>query len=332
MEIWNGKRGFGGIHSEVSAAGAGQVKVGISNPLDNLLIQTPPGLAMTAVGWEKPWKFRIKRYLTKLPFLPKLTQVLNGLTALASAEKKAAEFERLLKLDDPAANAPGSPYGYADDIHELHVALAYQKEIADGLKAQSESKVLYQHSEDVLTELIRGDKNIHDAVNFGVSHAHIDSILAGQFTGVQFHGIDRSSLVAFHNHACMGQIKNLHFTVGDVFDLLSSRRWAGGVFFHMRTTVLLTKAFLDRLYAKVREAGFKYIVGFEPIGISRQLNSAYRFSYEDKPSAVYRGGLFIHNYPGILKRAGHEVQRIELVKTGHPHPDMRILSFTAAIK
>ncbi|MDO8579988.1 MAG: hypothetical protein Q7S13_00740, partial [Candidatus Omnitrophota bacterium] len=72
--------------------------------------------------------------------------------------------------------------------------------------------------------------------------------------------------------------------------------------------------------------------GMEQVGVSRETSKTFEFSEESVPSVLFRGFMFLHNYPGILKETGWKPEEIELVKTKHPHEDFRILSFVAKNK
>ncbi len=97
----------------------------------------------------------------------------------------------------------------------------------------------------------------------------------------------------------------------------------------MRTLPCLPPSFILRLYQAVRKSGFEYVVGMESTGISRSTYAEYDFSEEHRPSVIFRDGMFIHNYPGLLKQAGFQIDNIEFIKTAHPNEDLRILSFIA---
>ena len=93
--------------------------------------------------------------------------------------------------------------------------------------------------------------------------------------------------------------------------------------------MLLPKEFIEELYQSVYSSGFKYISLMEQIGISHQTYKCYDFSDKDKPSVAYRGGMYLHNYPGILKKCGYRVIESKLIKTDHPHEDFRFLYILA---
>ena len=119
--------------------------------------------------------------------------------------------------------------------------------------------------------------------------------------------------------------------VGDIFELLNSHQFSGGMFFHMRTVTFLPDEFIRKLYSAVWKAGFKYIVGFEPLGLSRQTGGPYIFSLTPQPSVAYRGHAFIHNYPNILFDTGYSIIDSQLIKTDHAHEDYRIVTFVAEL-
>jgi hypothetical protein len=116
----------------------------------------------------------------------------------------------------------------------------------------------------------------------------------------------------------------------DIFELLKMESFENGVFFHTRTLCLLPPSFLRELYKAVRKVKFKYVLGLEQTGISRQTLKPYEFDYNLKPSVLYRDFMFIHNYPAFLKSAGYDVLNMEFVKTDHPHKDMRMISLLAS--
>ena len=223
-----------------------------------------------------------------------------------------------------------SNYGYSGDVFfkELITAHNYKKQIDDGYPTSSESEKLYEHIIDVSSQLIR-EKNPPCFLNFGVSYAYTDSILADKFSTTMFYGIERTPAAQLYNKAFRGDVKNLQILAGDIFDALKNGQFEGGVFFHTRTLLLLPASFINKLYSAVYDAGFKRIVGVEQFGVSRQTGKPYCFSYEEQESVVYRAFMYIHNYPNILRKCGFELTRFESLKTGHPHEDFRFLSFEA---
>ena len=221
-----------------------------------------------------------------------------------------------------------SAFGYKDDLAELNCAIKYLNQIKAEFPTASESKVLYERSVDILAEFLskRGELEL---LNFGINLAHVDYILAKRCPQVNFVGIDRSKLTKAFNEINYPQRENVELIAGDIFELLGNRRFDGGAFFHMRTLTFLPKSFVDKLYATAKKARFKYLIGFEPLGISRQTKSAYEFSLNEQQSVAYRGHAFIHNYPELAQRAGYSFIESGLIKTDHAHEDYRIIYFIA---
>jgi hypothetical protein len=276
--------------------------------------------------------YSIKKLLVSNPFtyrvVGRIGREFRDLEYLKNVHLKSFE---LVNEHAPDGVEFDSPYGYQDEVNELSTAIKYKNQLEAGVENfASESGVLYRHAEQVLTKLLSRDANIKCFVNFAVSYGYINSLLAPKFPNVKFIGINGSKFTRLLNEESFAHLKNMEFVAGDVFRLFDEREFDGGVLFHARTLTLLpNKPFIERLYKTAAKRKLKYVVGMELIGISRQTGRAYEFSDEDPPSVAYRGGMFIHNYPGILKNARFLLLRSELVKTDHPHEDFRILSFTA---
>lgn len=273
-------------------------------------------------------------FLERAPLVAKLSRYVGYKLihfANVGANYKASDKNvGLLEKNEETANRVGSPYGY-NEIMELETVLTYHSQLMDKNfeNVRSESPALYREAVNTLGKLFKSDPEVTSMLDFGVALGHMNSILARQFERVKFFGIDRSPLVKACNEVIYSDVKNLFFEAGDVFDLIRLKDFKSGVLFHARTILILPPSFVKKLYAEVYKAGFKYIVGFEQIGVSRQTNKPYAFSDEPKPSLHYRSFMTIHNYPALLKEAGFKVEEIDLVKTNHPHEDLRIVKFVA---
>ena len=86
------------------------------------------------------------------------------------------------------------------------------------------------------------------------------------------------------------------------------------------------------LYAAAKEAGFMYVVCYEQIGVGRQTFELYIFSENDQLSVAYREGMYIQNYPSLIKEVGYVVDQVKLYETKNPLKDYRILNITASVK
>ncbi len=224
-----------------------------------------------------------------------------------------------------------SGFGYENEMKELAVADYYRAQIESGEldRKRSESGVLYQHVFKLMPDLFKRDSEIREVLDFGVSYGYVDSVLARQFPQIRFHGIDRSRYTKEYNEQFFKDIENLKFHAGDVFEFFKMPRAGKSVLFHMRTAVVLPESFLYTFYRAAHERSFDYIVGIEQVGISRETGRAYTFTEDDKPSVLFRASMFIHNYPGILKKCGYDIIQTEMIKTAHITPDFRLLSFVA---
>jgi hypothetical protein len=218
--------------------------------------------------------------------------------------------------------------GYQSNQDELRVAMGYKDEIVAGLSDTSFSKILYERQEVILRDLIQKDK-IDKFVNFGVSYAYIDNILAKQFPQVQFVGIDRSLETKRYNEFEFKGVPNLRFEAADIRSFLASASAQNGVFFHARTGTYVARPILEEIYVAARNAGYRTIAGFEPFGMSRLTGEPYEFSLSERESIPYLYGMIIHNYPALLQKAGFELIHLNVLTTAHAHPDHRLLEFVA---
>jgi hypothetical protein len=298
------------------------------------------GEILTKSGFDRSTKYfvlshiahsGIFRFSRKL--VTRLSQKMNSLYDIVELDNQFKKTLENIQGNAKNANVFGSSYGYKDDLHELRVAMDYQRQIENKeTYTSSESGVLYDNAVATLDKLLKADSSIPSVLNFGASYAYVDSICAQRFPNVRFIGIDRSTFTKAFNEAHFKDIKNIEFVADDIFRYLSSNKLDNSIFFHARTLILLPRKFIEELYRAVYDAGFKYIVGFEPIGISRQTSKPYVFSQDDRESVVYRPILMIHNYPGLLKKSGYEIIEANLLKTNHPHKDQRILYYIARKK
>jgi trans-aconitate methyltransferase len=204
----------------------------------------------------------------------------------------------------------------------------YKAEIISGNHTNRESLALYEHAISVLNDLIE-KCNVRQVVNFGVSYAHVDSVLARKMKDVKFVGVDRSKAIKQLNEE-ESKFENISFISGDIMGWINTQKDLNNtLFYSMRTCVLLPQVFIEKLYKKLAEKNCYLIVGFEPFGLSRSMNSLYEQTKRKKESAIFRDIMYLHNYLEILNSNGYEMKRIEYVKTAHIDKDYRIQSFTA---
>jgi hypothetical protein len=173
--------------------------------------------------------------------------------------------------------------------------------------------------------------NIKNVFNFGIGFAFIDKQLALKFPNVNFFGIERSMAAKFYNESD-GIPSNLKIFAGDVISHLENNVYENGLFIHIRTALLLPNSFIDNLYSRLENSGFVGLYAVEQLGLSRNTGKAYDFSLQEKKSELFRRHMFIHNYPGILKKYKFEISSFDLLRTNHPHFDYRMLVINAIKK
>jgi hypothetical protein len=221
-----------------------------------------------------------------------------------------------------------SGYGYDSPAEDRRAAVMYRTEIESGGHTNAESPALYKHAIETLGEILSSGA-IKRVVNFGVCFAYVDAQLAMKYPNVAFVGIDRSPNVIKINEEEFS-LPNLQFFAGDVLDWISTHGdLSDTLLFHMRTTVLLPKSFVESLYRAAARQNIAMIAGFEPYGLSRETNDFYEQEARDKPSVLFRDAMYLHNYAGILANLGYVMERLQYVKTAHVDLDYRILSFVA---
>lgn len=254
----------------------------------------------------------------------------NDIEVKEQIHRKSLE---LLDGDISNAQAFKSEYGYEDDIHEFALTLMNYQLWKNGFSGiKSESPVVFDQTLSTISEILNQDPAINSFLNFGVSYGNVDADLSNRYPDVKFVGIDRSKLTKTFNEIRFGNIRNLEFVAGDIFEYLSKNSFHNGIFFTSRTMMIFPKEFVEKLYSAVKKAGFVYIVGLEPIGISRQTGKPYIFSDTDQQSVVYTNKMFIHNYPAILQKFGYSVLTTELIKTNNGHKDFRIIKYIGKLE
>lgn len=232
---------------------------------------------------------------------------------------------------DKEAQSFDSGFGYDSEFAELGYAEYYRQQILKGnlVSQKTESGILYNAVVPMIGSIIE-QSSIMNVVDFGVSYGYVDSLIAELYPSVQIIGIDRSVLTKQYNERFF-KIPNLEFVAGDIFEYFESHPMRDAICFHMRTLTCLPQSFVERFYDKCAHSGFKRIVGAEVCGISWETGQPYQFSINEKKSVCFRNGMFIHNYPGLLKKAGYSITESRLLKTNHPDPNYRVVIFAAVL-
>ena len=220
---------------------------------------------------------------------------------------------------------------YASEINDPRFAEMWARPEAEAVALGNRteaSPVLFRRQVDVLGGLLAREPTIKTVLNFGVSYAYVDALLAGRFAERTFCGVDQSRHVKALNEAEFGHHSNMSFFHGDVFELLNDRDVSAGALFHSRTLCTLPQAFVERLYRTCFEKGMRYVVGFEQFGLPRQ-GEPFTFDETDRPSIPWRNLLTIHNYPGLLVKSGFKIETAFVFEVSRWSPDFRVLCVVA---
>lgn len=302
----------------------------VSQTYDHLVVEPSLGMRLD---------YRIRRLVgalfTRIYVLRKAFELLeSGVGTIRNCMTNYAPLAlKRIAAGDEAGGSPqafGSGFGYGSEVKEVETAAYYRSQLQDPGFATlpSESASLYETVLAEMRQLLRSTPSIKRVVDFGVSYGHVDDKLAMEFGGVQFDGVDRSRLTVAYNQNHLPKRGNLAFHAADIFEHLQTARCQSGedgILFHMRTACLMPKEFLARLYADAAACGYRHVVLAEQVGMSWETGSHYRFSDEDQPSVILRTFMFIHNYPGILGKAGYRVKNSQLVETKHRDKNLRLL-------
>lgn len=225
----------------------------------------------------------------------------------------------------------GSGYGYSDELRELAAAVYYRSELDDKQTVHaSESQAVYDEILRRVSGALKKHPQIRSVTNFGVGYGYVDSELARRFPEVRFYGLDRSRLTKAFNETFF-RLPNLEFVAGDVFHHFSDIREAGPwLLLHARTATMLPRSCVRELYTSAGTAGASCIVALEQCGISWQTGRPYTFNEDpNQPSVALSAGMFIHNYPGLLKGAGFQVLDATLLTTKYSDKTLRIACMTS---
>ena len=304
-------------------------------------MQVPNKPINLVLGYDRPmsiFKFVFFRLVTLKPLIPfyiGTQKILRRLLAFENDKKQHLNsLKELQEMNSDISIVDSNEFGYIGDTfaRELDFIHKYaiQTKSFNLLNNLSESKALYERVIADLCVILEQGK-IKNVFNFGIGFAFVDRNLALRFPNINFFGIERTLAAKFYNEAD-GIPSNLKFFAGDVISHLENNSYEDGLFIHIRTAVLLPKSFIDTLYTKLENAGFVELYAVEQLGLSRNTGKAYEFSYQEKKSELYRRHMFIHNYPGILKKCHFNINSFDLFQTSHPHFDYRMLVINASQK
>jgi hypothetical protein len=281
---------------------------------------------LTSLGYDRPmsyFKFIFLKVMTFKFLIPIYNKVFKVLKVLLDFDKDKLHhlnsIEELTRMNNSTNLIDSNEFGYIGDV--------FIRELKFMHKYALESKALYDRAITDLTKIL-AKGNIKNVFNFGIGFAYIDKELSLKFPDINFYGIERTSAARIYNES-IGIPKNLRIFDGDVISHLKNSRYEDGLFIHVRTAVLLPKTFIHDLYSHLENSGFIEIYAIEQLGLSRRTGEEFEFSLADKKSELFRRHMFIHNYPGIMRKFGFEIKNFEYLKTDHPHFDYRMLVINA---
>lgn len=246
------------------------------------------------------------------------SRVAHRLHRMALERQQILDAVRDLKRDLAQGNEQRT--GYVDhytEETEIAVRERYRRDFASSV--QSEPVFRARHVRGLVERFVPQGSTV---LNFGCSYGWLE----GNLPNHKPVGIDRSEKAMALNRE---EFPHAQFVAGDVFDYLRSNRI--DAFCHVNACTYFMPKFISRLYAAAREAGAKWIIAWEPSGISRQTNRYYTYDTEDRPPVVFRGPMLLNNYPRLMQDAGYALVHHEILKPPHPHRDFRSACFIGQI-
>lgn len=175
------------------------------------------------------------------------------------------------------------------------------------------------HLQDkMLRHILRSDRDCKSVVDFGALYAKPDADIAKAFPDVMVYAVDRSATIKRMNEEAFPNIPNLVFAATDILTFMRDQHLRGGLLVHALTGICLLPKMIERLYAQCAASGIKHIVLIELTGYSHELKCFYEFN--GLPSAVFRQGMILHDYPNMLAAAEYKVESAELIPCPMPKP------------
>lgn len=202
-------------------------------------------------------------------------------------------------------------YGY-NELQEIEKIF----DNAKGVKEKRKAGLFFDRINYAVNEterLIKSDGKIKNLVSIGCSYAYYESIIAKKFNNVNVMCFDRSEHTSILNRKEF-PLANMNFFYGDILNFVAKQSGDSTIFNHIWITTYLPKNLIENIYSNLNKNNVNYIILIEPIGISQETGQMYKFNFQDFPSVRYKKNIFIHNYPGILKKYNYSVESCELSK------------------
>ena len=160
-------------------------------------------------------------------------------------------------------------------------------------------------------KILSSDHKVKKLFTVGCSYAYYESVIAKKFEHIQVKCFDRSEITALLNKREF-VFSNINFHYGDMIDFLIKQEPVCSIFNHMWTLAYLPKDYVEHIYSNLKKNKTKYIILTERFGISRETGEFFEFSFEDIPSVRYYNDIFIHNYPGILRKYNFDIAKLQV--------------------
>jgi hypothetical protein len=249
--------------------------------------------------------------------------------AYADERNQVAQAVKFLQQDLISGAMVRSGYvDHYDEKNEVAVWKRYQGNLANEDVQSSEVVFRASYVLNQLRHLISQNPDVKRVINIGCSYGWLEGQVAKDFPNINIVGIDRSQ-VAMNLNREEFCFSNIDF-VADDFRLFFERHpevFSDSIVCHLNFGVYFLPNLLADLYRKAYVGGAKYILVFEPSGISRQTHKHFCYDLNKKNPVVFRGPMLLNNYPAIFDDAGFRTIFSAQLRPPHPHRDFRSVCF-----
>ena len=239
-----------------------------------------------------------------------MTLTFNNVIRLYLTEfKRADPYIKNLKVDIEKQSLERTHQDHYNNNHELEKYTQYKKEFQYNLETTTTSRNKYVLKKANIL-------NFNYFVNWGSSYGWLENEIWNHHRVL---GIDRSEETQHRNSTEFG--KDIFPVSRNIIEYLKNKPeiCTGSLFSSVYISTYFTPEYLVGLFKFLYDSGFKYILLFEPFGLSIQTYSYYQMDENcDKNPVIFRGELILHNYTRLLKRAGFKIIEQQLVDTPHP--------------
>lgn len=243
------------------------------------------------------------------------------------AKEREAILSSINNLQKDIKNDRLDRSGYIDHYSEqieVGVLNRYKNEFLSHTPRESEVVFRAEHVRNAVLSLAGQDPELKNFVNFGCSYGWLEHQISSRLPNLNVFGVDRSNLAMQMNRDEFGS-PNCNFVASDIFEFISDRKDAisDSVFCHINVGVYFLPKFIMKLYSALHDAGTRYIVAFEPSGLSRQTHHYYQYSFARQDPVVFRGPMLINNYPNLMMETGFDLIDANILRPPHPQSDFR---------